>query len=84
VVFERAVEREFAENLPDDVGGRLSLTDVDRQAAAYVVRMITGAKPDDLPVRQPTKFELTVNLKAAIALGLTIPPSFLARADEVI
>jgi len=94
--FERIAELAIRNRLPTmhefayDLrkGGLMAygpnLADVRRQAAIYVARIFQGAKPGDLPIGQPTKFELVINLQTAKELGLSIPPSLLARADQVI
>jgi putative tryptophan/tyrosine transport system substrate-binding protein len=94
--FRRSVELSVKHRLPSifasrefaEAGGLMSygakLPDLYRRAAAYVDKTLKGAKPSDLPIEQPEKFELVINLKTAKALGLTIPPSLLLRADQII
>jgi putative tryptophan/tyrosine transport system substrate-binding protein len=92
LIIERAAKyrlpaiHEWREHV--EVGGLMSyggsINDLSRRIAAYVDKILKGAKPAELPIEQPTKFELVINLTTAKALGLTIPPSLLARADQVI
>jgi len=77
-----------AQRLDVEAGGLISYfpdtSEVYRRTAVYVDRILKGAKPGDLPIEQPTKFELAINLKTAKALGLTIPPSLLVQANRVV
>jgi putative ABC transport system substrate-binding protein len=88
IAAEKRLPTIYAAREGVEVGGLMSyganLPNLARQTAVYVDKILKGAKPAQLPLQQPTKFELAINLKAARALGLTIPPSLLASADEVI
>ena len=88
VVKHRLPAIYYASTIVVDRGGLMSygasITDLDRRAATYVDKILKGAKPADLPVEQPTKFEFVINLRAAKQIGLTIPPNVLVRADKVI
>ena len=79
-----AKRREFISLLGDARGGRALASRANRRAADFVDKIPRGAKPADLPVEQPTKYELVINLTTAKALGIEVPPTLLARADEVI
>jgi putative ABC transport system substrate-binding protein len=85
---ERRLPAVYGPSEHAEAGGLMAysanLLDLERRAATYVDKILKGAKPADLPVQQPTKFELVINLKTAKALGLTIPPSLVLRADQVI
>jgi putative tryptophan/tyrosine transport system substrate-binding protein len=95
-LHKRVIEFAAAERLPSfhgageevEAGGLISygasISDLFRRAAGYTDKILKGAKPADLPVEQPTKFELAINVKTAKALGLEVPPMLLARADKVI
>jgi len=95
-LHKRVIEFAATERLPSfhgageevEAGGLISygasISDLFRRAAGYVDKILKGAKPADLPVEQPTKFELVINVKTAKALGLEVPPMLLARADKVI
>ena len=88
LAIKRHLPGMFATRAYAEAGGLMSYwahqADLDRRVASYVDRILKGAKPADLPIEQPTKFELVINLRTAKALGLTIPPSLLGRADDVI
>jgi putative ABC transport system substrate-binding protein len=88
LVMKNRLPTMFGESESVEVGGLMyygaNLPDLFRRAAIYVDKILKGAKPADLPVEQPKKFEFIINLKAAKQIGLTIPPNVLARADRVI
>ena len=88
LALKRHLPTMFTQRPPVDAGGLISYgpsyTDLFRRAAGYVDKILKGAKPADMPVEQPTKFDLVINLKTAKGLDLTIPPSLLQRADQVI